>query len=76
MWTNATPEVANQYGVMRPRTPQQAARGVGQVNTAPLAQIDQIRTNALGRGALPQKMPRRPTPNLQAALMALLPPQR
>ena len=74
MWSNATPEVVNQYGTQRPRTPQQAARGVGQLNVAPLANIDKM------RGRPQNRMPGHPrgdnrNPRLQAALMALLPPK-
>jgi hypothetical protein len=74
MWNNATPEVVNQYGVVRAKNAQQAARGVGQLNVAPLANIDKM------RGRPQNRMPGHPrgdnrNPRLQAALMALLPPK-
>lgn len=73
MWNNATPEVVNQYGTVRAKNPLQVARGIGQINTVPLAQIDKIRTRA-ARSVIPGNMPM--NPQLQAALMALLPQQR
>lgn len=47
MYNNATPEVVNQYGIVRPKTPQQVAQGIGQINTVPLATIDQGRAGVV-----------------------------